>query len=103
MDADKLRGFMNHIGGIKASVPGTGMSSGGLWGAMSAQHETIVSLRKSAAGFAAEYGKRSRDKTKIETLANEAEGHLQALRSLSVIDDNQFDSLMSELHSLKNT
>jgi hypothetical protein len=103
MDGGKLRDFMNQISNLRAAVPGTGMSSGGMWGAMSAQDETIVSLRKSAAAFATERSQQAPNQTVLNKLADEVQGHLQGLHSLSVINDRQFDSLLADLHSLKNT
>jgi len=94
---------MNQISGLRASVPGTGMSSGGMWGAMSAQDETIVSLRKNSAAFATERSKPKPDPDTLKTLADEVEGSLQGLHSLSVIDSSKFDSLLDQLYALKNT
>jgi hypothetical protein len=103
MNADKLRDFMNQVSSLRAAVPGTGMSSGGMWGAMSAQDEIIVSLRKNTAAFAAERSKPTPDQNTLKNLADEVEGSLQGLHSLSVIDDSKFDSLLDQLHTLKNT
>ena len=103
MVADKLKDFMDHVVSLRASVPGTRMSSGGMWGAMSAQDETLISLRKNSAAFAIERSKRTPDKDTLKSLADEVEGSLQGLHSLSVIDSSKFDSLLDQLYALKNT
>jgi SpoVK/Ycf46/Vps4 family AAA+-type ATPase len=102
MDQDKLQRFVDKILNLDAPVPGTGISSGGLFGAASSRQDALDSLKRKVLSFAREHRQRSPDKKILAQFSQEVEGNLQVLNSLAVIDDNALDTLIDELHELQS-
>jgi hypothetical protein len=95
-----LNDFVSQIINLSATPTATGLSYGGLLGASNPRQQALEDLKRTTLKFASEYRNATRDKTKTQELTKEIEGHLRALNSLSVIDDNAFDKLLSELDIL---
>jgi len=102
MNPDRLNRFVNKILNLNAPVPGTGISSGGLFGAASSRQEALDSLKKKVLSLAREYRQKSPNKMALTQFSQEVEGNLQVLNSLAVIDNNALDTLIDELHELQD-
>jgi hypothetical protein len=101
MDRDRLNRFVDKILDLNAPVPGTGISSGGLFGAASSRQDALDNLKRRVLAFAGEYRQKSPDKMTLAQFSQEVEGNLQVLNSLAVIDDKALDTLIDELHELQ--
>jgi hypothetical protein len=99
---DRLNKFAQQIMNLDANVPGTGISSAGMAGAASPRQHALDDLKRKTLEFVAEHRKRNPDKSKLNELAGEIEGNLLGINSLQVIDDNQLDKIVNDLHLLKS-
>jgi hypothetical protein len=101
MDAEKLKKFVNRIANIKATVPGTPMSSAAYEGTTGPRDDMLRTLRNNVSAFAAEYSKSAPKTSNLQPLADAIEGGLYGLRSLSILTDAEMDSFLQEFEELK--
>jgi hypothetical protein len=102
MDAEKLRTFVNEIGGLKARYPGVGVNVADADGARTTQDDMLYTLKKNVVSFAEECTKSAPKKTKVQELGAQVEGGLRGLNAVGVISDPELGRLSDLLQDLKS-
>ncbi|HJQ09013.1 MAG TPA: hypothetical protein VJ836_06045 [Candidatus Saccharimonadales bacterium] len=97
-----IAAFISRIMNINATLPGMGGASAGITGTTSPAAPTVDRLKKVVIEFATECRKNPQSNT-AGRLAEEAEGLLSVLQSMSVISGSDCDNLVLILHGLRHT
>jgi hypothetical protein len=100
MSSETIRTFVHQIMDINATFPGIGTASSGVLGTTAPGDQTVFQLKRAVVAFASEYGKSSFDKKLVEKLAREIDGFLQTLQVVSVITDDRYKQLITDLQNL---
>jgi hypothetical protein len=97
---ENLRQFVNKVVALDPTPPGTKASYGGFMGSSNSRLQTVEDLKRKTLQYAAEARKQSPNKNIADQLANQIEGNLHALNTLSVIDDHSLNGYLDHFHSI---
>jgi hypothetical protein len=88
------------ISAFGGSLPGMAGKSAAEQGSMTPSADVIYELKRKVSEFNQAYTDTAKEADKIQKSAKDIEGMLFALQTLSVLNENQTDSLMDQLRNL---
>jgi hypothetical protein len=100
MNSSALHSFVHSIMDIKATTIGMGGASAGVLGMSAFGDRTTYDIKAKVIAFADGYRKTKPDKKAVTKTAQEIEGLLQGLTTLSVISEKTCESLTIDLQNL---
>jgi hypothetical protein len=100
MNEESITTFVHQIMDINATFPGVGTASSGVFGTIATGDQTVYQLKKTVVAFASEYSKSSFDVKLVRKLAKEIDGYLMTLQIVSVITNDRYRELSTDLGKL---